>query len=185
MTDQETPPKRPLWAFLPVLLALAITAAAAFVLLQGRERAFVTNEVAGRAAPEYAMPSLTGDAQVTPQAFVGRAYLINAFASWCVPCRAEHPMLLQLAEQGVPILGLAYKDDPAATARFLAELGNPYAAVGVDPVGAVHMDLGAAGVPETFVVSADGRLLAVHRSPLTPQAVEEIILPALRAGENQ
>jgi cytochrome c biogenesis protein CcmG/thiol:disulfide interchange protein DsbE len=178
----EPAPKRSLVAFLPVVAALGITLAAAVVLLRAPVREYVSNDVAGRAAPAYALPALDGGAPVTPEAFAGRAYLINAFASWCTPCRAEHPLLLQLAAEGVPILGLAYKDDPQDTRAFLAELGDPYAAIGVDAEGRFHMDLGAAGVPETFVVGADGRLLAVIREPLTRDQIEQVILPALREG---
>jgi cytochrome c biogenesis protein CcmG, thiol:disulfide interchange protein DsbE len=181
--DEPQPLSKRSWvAFVPVVAALSITLAAAIVLLRAPERQFVTNDVAGRAAPVYAMPTLDGEGMVTPEAFAGQPYLINAFASWCVPCRAEHPLLLDLAAQGVPILGLAYKDEPANTRAFLAELGDPYAAIGMDGEGRVHMDFGASGVPETFVVSANGRLLAVVREPLTPDLVARVIQPALQAG---
>jgi cytochrome c biogenesis protein CcmG/thiol:disulfide interchange protein DsbE len=176
-------PKRPLWAFLPLVLAGGIVAAALVVLFQGGERAYVTNDVAGRPLPAFDLPALTeGQPRVTNADFAGGAYLINSFASWCVPCRAEHPVLVALAEEGVPIMGLAYKDDPEATQRFLAELGDPYARVGVDLDGAYALDLGTSGVPETFVVGADGRMIAVVREPLTPETVERLIRPALQQG---
>lgn len=182
MTTPQQPPRRSPLAFLPLAVAALIAVAAAAVLMQGHQRAYVTNDVAGRPLPAFALPSLNGQEQVTPAAFAGKPFLINAFASWCVPCRAEHPVLLELAGQGVTIVGIAYKDDPAATERFLSELGNPYAAVAVDRAGAYALDLGTSGVPETFVVGADGRLLAVQRQPLTAESVRDVILPALRAG---
>jgi cytochrome c biogenesis protein CcmG/thiol:disulfide interchange protein DsbE len=181
MDEPIAHPKRSLWAFLPVIAALGVTLAAVIVLVRAPERAYVTNDVAGRPAPAYSMPSLDGAGVVSPEAFAGRPYLINAFASWCVPCRAEHPLLVELAAEGVPILGLAYKDEADNTRAFLAELGDPYTAVGLDPEGRVHMDLGASGVPETFVVGADGRLLAVVREPLTRERIDQVIRPALQA----
>lgn len=183
--DPETveTPKRPLWAFLPLVLAGGIVAASLVVLFQGGERAYVTDDVAGRALPAFDLPALAqAEPRVTPADFAGRAYLINSFASWCVPCRAEHPVLLDLAQAGVPIMGLAYKDDPEATQRFLDELGDPYDRVGVDRDGAYALDLGTSGVPETFVVGADGRLIAVVREPLTPETVQRVIIPALQQG---
>jgi cytochrome c biogenesis protein CcmG/thiol:disulfide interchange protein DsbE len=111
----------------------------------------------------------------------GRAYVINMFASWCTPCRAEHPRLMQLRAAGVEILGVAYKDRPGAAAQFLNELGDPFRHVALDPDGRFGLDLGIAGVPETFVVGADGTIRAVHRGPLTEDAIERTIRPALAA----
>lgn len=180
---EEATRKRPLWAFLPLLLAGGVVAASLAVLFKDGERDYVTDNVAGRALPAFDLPGLEdGQPRIVSADFAGRAYLINSFASWCAPCRAEHPLLLELANAGVPILGLAYKDDPEATRRFLSELGDPYARVGVDRDGAYALDLGTAGVPETFVVGADGRLLAVVREPLTRETVERVISPALRQG---
>lgn len=190
MTDSHAPnpddpptAKRPLWAFLPLVLAAGIVLASLVVLFQGGERAYVTNDVAGRPLPAFDLPSLAaGEPRVTNADFEGRPFLVNSFASWCVPCRAEHPILVALAEEGVPIMGLAYKDDPEATQRFLDELGDPYARVAVDLDGAYALDLGTSGVPETFVVGADGRLIEVVREPLTPETVERVIRPALQQG---
>jgi len=193
MTQETTPQsdqdaelamrKRPLWPFLPLVLAAGIVAASLMVLFQDGERDYVTNDVAGRILPAFDLPALgEGQPRIASADFAGEAYLINSFASWCAPCRAEHPILLELADAGVRIFGLAYKDDPEATRRFLSELGNPYIRVGVDRDGAYALDLGTAGVPETFVVGADGRLLAVVREPLTRETLERVIRPALLEG---
>ncbi|MGE0740802.1 MAG: DsbE family thiol:disulfide interchange protein [Hyphomonadaceae bacterium] len=168
-------------AFVP-LAALAVLVVAAIVLLtRGGERETVSAGLLGRPAPAYTLAPLNGETPVSSQARAGRPYVINLFASWCVPCRAEHPQLMALEAAGVEIVGVAYKDRPENAARFLDDLGNPFAAVGLDPEGRFGLDLGLAGVPETFVIGADGTVRAVHRGPLTPEIVEEEILPALQA----
>jgi len=170
------------WAAFAPLLALAVLVVAAVVLLtRGGERETVSAGMLGRPAPAYALERLGGGAPVTNEERQGRAYIVNVFASWCTPCRAEHPQLMLLRDAGVEIVGIAYKDRPEASQRFLTTLGDPYSAVGMDPVGRFGLELGIAGVPETFVVGADGAVRAVHRGPLTPEIVEAEILPALNA----
>ena len=107
--------------------------------------------------------------------------MVNVFASWCVPCRAEHPVLTHLArEKGVPLIGLNWKDGPEAARAFLAELGDPYERIGSDPGGRAGIDWGVYGVPETYVVDAAGNIRYKHVGPLSRQDVEETILPILR-----
>ncbi|MGE3141878.1 MAG: DsbE family thiol:disulfide interchange protein [Hyphomonadaceae bacterium] len=171
------------WTIAPLLLLALIAAAAFFVLSRGHERAAHFEPRIGRPAPAYALAALTENgAPVTPAAFAGKAYVINLFASWCAPCRAEQPILMALKAEGAPILGVAYKDAPAAARRMLLDLGDPYALTALDPEGDFGLDLGVAGVPETFVIGADGRIRAVIRGPLTEAAVRREILPALRGG---
>ncbi len=167
-------------ALAPLALLLAVVAMAALVLIRGGERETVSGGDLGRPAPSFALARLGGGELVTSDAFAGRAHLINFYASWCTPCRAEHGQLMALKQQGVVILGIAYKDQPEAAARFLAELGDPFAATGLDPDGRFALEIGVAGaVPETFVIGADGRIRAVHRGPLTEEVVAREILPAL------
>ncbi len=135
----------------------------------------------GRPAPTFALTRLDGGELYTSDALAGRAYVINVWASWCTPCRAEHPQLMAMQAGGVEIVGVAYKDRPGASARFLNELGDPFDVVVMDPDGRFALELGIVGVPETFVVGADGRIRAAYHGPLTPEAVEETILPALNA----
>jgi cytochrome c biogenesis protein CcmG/thiol:disulfide interchange protein DsbE len=174
-----------LLAFAP-LAALAVFAiAAAFLLMSPRPDPSPISQtgLVGQAAPAYALPALAaGGAPVTPAAFEGRAYVVNFFASWCEGCLVEHPLLMAMKASGAPILGVAYKDDPTRTASFLARHGDPYATVGVDPEGRLGLEFGTAGMPETFVIGADGRILALHRGPLTEEIVRARIMPALRAG---
>jgi periplasmic protein thiol:disulfide oxidoreductases, DsbE subfamily len=105
--------------------------------------------------------------------------VVNVFASWCAPCRSEHPLLMELAkDQGIRLYGLNYKDADDQALRFLNGLGNPYAAVGADRNGRVGIDWGVYGVPETFVV-ADGRIVAKLVGPLTPERISADLKPAL------
>lgn len=168
-------------AVAPLALLVVLVIAAAVVLMRGGERQTVSAGMIGRAAPAYALERLGGGDTVSNAAFEGRPYLINVFASWCAPCRVEHPWLMDLQARGVPIVGVAYKDEAGDTARFLRELGDPFEAVGLDRDGRYGLELGVAGAPETFVVGPDGRIRAVHRGPLTEDIIAREILPALSA----
>lgn len=163
---------------IPIVALIALVAVSAFMLTREGERQTFSEGRIGRAAPSYALPRLD-EGEAVSIGRTGRPYVINMFASWCLPCRAEHPVLMQLRESGVEIVGVAYKDEPAQTQAFLARLGDPFNAVGVDRDGRFGLELGILGVPETFVVSADGTIVAVHRGPLTPEVIEQTIRPAL------
>lgn len=166
--------------FLPLLALAFLVIVSVFLLTRGGERQTFSDGWIGRPAPVMALERLNGGAQVTPDDVIGRPYVINVFASWCVPCRAEHEKLMALNAQGVAIIGVAYKDDGADTSAFLTELGNPFQAVGLDRDGRFGLELGVMGVPETFVVGRDGRIVAVHRGPLTDEDIARNIMPALR-----
>jgi cytochrome c biogenesis protein CcmG/thiol:disulfide interchange protein DsbE len=108
-------------------------------------------------------------------------WLLNVWASWCVSCRAEHPLLMQLAKANVvPVYGLDYKDDPVEGRRWLAEHGNPYTASAVDQDGRVGIDYGVYGVPETFVIDNQGIIRYKQIGPLTAEALQQNVLPMLR-----
>jgi len=160
-------------AAIPLLLVLAVAGAALFVLARGEKAEGFASPLVGKPAPAVQMPSLAAEAEpLSTAALAGRPYLINFFASWCAPCEVEHPTLMQLRAEGVPILGVAYKDAPAASAAFLARLGDPFVAVGVDAEGRAAFEFGVRKVPESFVVGADGVILAHHEGPLTPAFIE-------------
>ena len=108
--------------------------------------------------------------------------LVNFWASWCGPCRAEHPTLERLADAGLPIIGVNYKDNPDNARSFLEELGNPYAQVGSDENGRVGIDWGLYGVPETYVIDDDGKVVLRFPGPVTQRVLEERILPAIAAA---
>lgn len=132
--------------------------------------------------PTFSLPPIEG----TDKKGFGSADLsggisvVNVFASWCVPCRLEHPLIQALAEREVAtVYGLNYKDEPAAARRWLAELGDPYAAIGADFSGRVGIEWGVYGVPETFIVDAGGRIRHKHIGPITAEALRDEIIPVI------
>jgi cytochrome c biogenesis protein CcmG/thiol:disulfide interchange protein DsbE len=140
----------------------------------------------GQSVPETVLPILSdgvaGPANVDLKtAGVGRPMIVNVFASWCAPCRIEHPRLLALQAQGIAVVGVAYKDEPEATQAFLDELGDPFAMVLVDREGRAGLDLGVSGVPESFAVDAMGRIVAKTSGPLLTDADVETLTAALVA----
>jgi len=171
-------------ALIPIIALLALIGMGVFLLTREQQRETFSEGRIGRPAPVYTLASLDGGDPVASASRAGRPYVINVFASWCPPCRAEHPQLMALQAGGVDVVGIAYKDRPAATVRFLTDLGDPFSDVGIDADGRLGLELGIIGPPETFVIGADGTIVAVHRGPLTPQVVEEEILPALQRARS-
>lgn len=149
-----------------------------------RDPEYRPDAIVGQTVPETVLPILQGDV-AGPQnvdlktAGVGRPMLVNLFASWCAPCRIEHPQLMALRDRGIAVVGVAYKDDPIATRAFLDELGDPFTMVLVDQEGRAGLDLGVSGVPETFAVDAMGRIVAKASGPLLTQADVERLVAAL------
>jgi cytochrome c biogenesis protein CcmG/thiol:disulfide interchange protein DsbE len=151
-----------------------------------RDPAVKPDALVGQPIPETVLPMLTGDTAGPgyldlKTAGVGRPMLVNVFASWCAPCRVEHPKLMALQESGVAIVGVAWKDDPVATRRFLDELGDPYSMVLVDRDGRAGLDLGITGAPETFAVNAMGQVVAKFSGPLMDDAEVERLVEAMQA----
>src|SRR5215831_13831093 len=134
-----------------------------------------------RPAPDFSLPGLYDTAEgLSREDLAGRVTLVNFFASWCAPCRAEHAQLMALARRpGVTLEGVAYKDKPEDARRFLDGLGNPYRRVGVDRKGSTAIDFGVYGVPETYVVDGSGRIRYRQVGPLTAADVEQKILPLI------
>lgn len=134
----------------------------------------------GREAPPLAVAGL-GTLPPLPDGMLadGEVKLVNFWASWCAPCRVEHPNLSALAGEGVPIYGVNYKDRPEAALGFLADLGNPYLAAGADESGRNALEWGVYGVPETFVVDGEGRILFRFAGPVTQRVIAEQLRPFL------
>lgn len=137
--------------------------------------------LAGKQAPPVVLTPL-GDKQGFDDAVLrdGEVKLVNFWASWCAPCRVEHPNLSRLSEEeGVPIYGVNYKDQPQNALGFLEELGDPYAATGADPAGRMAINWGLYGVPETYVIDGDGTVLLRFAGPVTDRVIREQIGPAI------
>ncbi len=135
----------------------------------------------GSPVPEFDLPAITGRTRGLSSADLkGEVSLVNVFASWCAPCRQEHPLLMKLANQDlVPIHGLNYKDDPDSARRWLERLGNPYANIGSDRDGRVAEEWGLYALPQTFVVDETGRTAYVHTGVLDQSVIDETILPLI------
>ncbi|MFN3938807.1 MAG: DsbE family thiol:disulfide interchange protein [Gemmobacter sp.] len=141
----------------------------------------------GRQAPAVQVVALAGAGPLTEDAMLraGEVKLVNFWASWCAPCRAEHPILEELAAEGVPIHGINYKDDPAKALGFLRELGNPYASIGADATGRMAIEWGVYGVPETYVIAPDGTVALRFAGPITRQELDRTIRPAIEAARSR
>lgn len=174
--------RRRIWLY---LLPLAVFAAAAVFLAWGltRDARVLPSALIDRPAPEFALPPIPGrdDHGFSRADLGGEPMLVNVWASWCVPCRAEHPIITRLAEEeGVIVHGINYKDQPADAKAFLDQLGDPFRYIGQDRDGRVGIEWGVYGVPETFVIDRDGRIRYRHVGPMMPRDIERTILPLLR-----
>ncbi|MGV9006296.1 MAG: redoxin family protein [Brevundimonas sp.] len=171
------------------LIPLAVIAALAALFIGwslNRDPDFKPDALVGRPIPLTVLPLLDG-AVAGPgyldlkTAGVGRPMIVNVFASWCTPCRVETPALLALQARGIAVVGVAYKDDPADTRKFLDDFGDPFAKVLVDREGRAGLDLGISGVPESFAVDALGKVVAKHSGPLVDPADIDRLVAALDA----
>lgn len=135
-----------------------------------------------RPVPEFDLPSVLGRSDgLSTEDLTGHVSLVNVFASWCVPCRAEHPVFMELSvSSGVPIYGINYKDPPDQARAWLDELGDPYDRIGADVSGRVGIDWGVYGVPETYIIAADGTIAYRHVGPITRKILQETLLPIVR-----
>ena len=167
-----------------VFPALGFAAIALFfaVGLQ-RDPSVIPSTFIDQAAPPIALPPLSpGQEGISALDLQGDITLVNIFASWCGPCRVEHPLLMRLAEQGeVRVYGINYKDRPEDAENWLRQLGDPYARIGVDRNGRAAIDWGVYGVPETFLIDSTGRIRFKQVGPLTSEVLEKEIFPIVRA----
>ena len=168
-----------LFAAVPLVIAVAVGGTYLWGLQNSDGR--LPSALLDKPIPEFSLPPLDGrGAGLSSGDLRGEVSIVNVWASWCAPCRAEMPLLVELAASGrVPIHGINYKDDPEAAARFLAELGDPYTRIGADRSGRAAIDWGVYGLPETFVVTADGRIAHKHVGAFDRRTLEQEILPVV------
>jgi cytochrome c biogenesis protein CcmG/thiol:disulfide interchange protein DsbE len=174
---------RILLAVLP--LAALVALIAIFAMNLNRDPSLVPSVLIDKPAPQFAMAEVPGLGVpgFDTAALKGEVTIVNVFASWCIPCRDEHPVLEALKEQsGVRLFGINQKDAPENARAFLESLGNPYEAIGADDNGRVSIDWGVYGVPETFIVDAAGVIRFKHIGPIAVEQLESEILPAIAAA---
>jgi len=175
---------RSLTHFLPLIFFALLAAMAAIALMSTlsgeRKLSELPSALIGKPVPETELANLFNEQEfLTLRGATARPYLVNFFASWCAPCRAEAPALAILAKE-IDIIGIAYKDKAEDSQRFLSEYGNPYQAVGMDNDGMAGLNWGVYGVPETYVISSDGVILMRHAGPIDGEVLRDEFLPLVQ-----
>ena len=171
--------------FLPVAVFAALVGLMISLLTNAERNDDLTrlpSPLVGKPAPEITLPAINA---TIPGGFStadlkGQVSLVNVFASWCVPCLVEHPNIARIAELGTPVYGINHRDKPEAADTWLRRHGNPYTAVGADLDARASIEWGVTGVPETFIINANGVVTYKHVGPITQDAMDNKILPKLR-----
>ncbi len=172
---------RRLLFLLPVAVFVAIAVYFLLALNPNRDPQLLPSAMIDKPAPSFQLAGLNGAQGLALDGIKGQVVLVNFFASWCVPCRAEHSAADAPRKQvGVPLYGIAYKDKPDDTQKFLKQLGDPYRAIGVDESGRTAIDFGVYGVPETYVIDKEGRIRLRHVGPLSQNDITKELLPLLQ-----
>ncbi|MCB1489072.1 MAG: DsbE family thiol:disulfide interchange protein [Bauldia sp.] len=186
MTTTEDKPiekRRPrLLLLLPLFVFVALATIFLLRLETGGDPGAIPSALIGKPAPEFDLPPLDGVARpgLARADLDGAVTVLNVFASWCGPCRLEHPQLLELAKDDrIRLVAINYKDQPKNAVGFLADLGNPYAAIGVDAKGRAGIDWGLYGVPETFIVGRDGTIRYKFIGPIGEEELSDVIRPEI------
>ena len=167
-------------ALAPIAVFFALVAVFGLYALHHNPQV-IPRATVGTLAPNDALPTLDGAPPAPLHTALKGTTLVNFFASWCVPCRIEHPVLGRLAGEGVALLGIAWKDKPEDARSWLAQLGDPYRRLALDRDGRVGIDFGVYGVPETYVIDRTGKIRYRQAGPITPEDLEGKILPLLAA----
>lgn len=167
------------------LIAFALMVLFGWGLFRGGDD--LPSALLGKPVPDFALPPVLGREEgLSTQDLIGHVSLVNVFASWCVPCRAEHPLFMELSATGeVPLYGINYKDPPDQARAWLDELGDPYARIGADINGRAGIEWGVYGVPETYVIAPDGIIAYRHVGPITRAILQETLLPIVRDHKTQ
>ncbi|MFA5539930.1 MAG: DsbE family thiol:disulfide interchange protein [Gemmobacter sp.] len=185
MAEEPAKKKVPLLVILPPAL-FGLLAGLFFFGMQRDDPDGLPSAIAGRQAPAVQVVPL-GDGVLTTDAALrdGEVTLLNFWASWCAPCRVEHPQLQTLADEGMVVHGVNYKDNPSNALGFLHELGDPYTTMGADASGRMALDWGVYGVPETYVIDGDGTVILRFAGPVTVRVLDEMIRPAIEEARNR
>ncbi|MFZ1814962.1 MAG: DsbE family thiol:disulfide interchange protein [Rhizobiaceae bacterium] len=191
--DAQAKRGRPWLAIIPLLVFAALAAIFFKQLTGGSTGHDVPSALIGKPAPQFELPRLEGLASngtilegFSTASLQGKVSVVNVWASWCAPCRVEHPEITKLAQRDdIQLLGLNYKDKTENALRFLGQLGNPFDAVGVDSSGSVAIDWGVYGVPETFIVNRAGIITYKHVGPLSEESMAAKFLPELEKALSQ
>jgi len=170
---------------IPVAIFAAVAIVFGVYLCQvgpgGKDISQLPSAMIDKPVPQFELPPIEGRTDgLKTDDLKGKVSLVNVWASWCPPCRVEHPILMTLARDGVTIYGINFRDKPEDARRFLDQLGNPYARIGADAKGRVAIDWGVYGYPETFIIDAQGRIRYRHVGPINPGQVDSIIRPLLK-----
>lgn len=188
--SQSVPRKGRGWLFAPLIIFVVMAGLFAFALTSG-DPSKLPSALIGRPVPHTDFPALEGlmvaDKPVpgfhATDLAKGKVSVVNFWASWCVPCIEEHPLLITLKEKsGVDIYGVNYKDQPEAGRRFIGRYGNPFTAVGTDQAGRNAIEWGVYGMPETFVINGEGKIAYKHVGPISKESLETKLLPAIAAA---
>jgi cytochrome c biogenesis protein CcmG/thiol:disulfide interchange protein DsbE len=168
---------------IPILLAALLLGAFWLALDPKRDPSALPSALIGQPVPALELaPLRPGDAPLVLASLKGEPVALNFFASWCLPCRAEHPMLGLIAkEYGIKVIGIAYKDKPENALTYLSDLGDPYAAIGADESGRAAIEFGLTGVPETYVIDRDGIIRYRLTGPISADNLPDQLAPALQA----
>jgi cytochrome c biogenesis protein CcmG, thiol:disulfide interchange protein DsbE len=193
-TTSNEPPRSSRWLMALPLVVFAVLAGIFWFRLGDGDPSRIPSALIGHPAPQTPLPSLEGLANngtpipgLDPSVFKGRVSLVNVWASWCVPCHDEAPLLTELGQdKRLQIVGINYKDSPENARRFLGRYGNPFGVVGVDANGRAAIEWGVYGVPETFIVGRDGAIAYKLVGPVTPDNINTVLRAeidkALKAG---
>jgi cytochrome c biogenesis protein CcmG/thiol:disulfide interchange protein DsbE len=168
--------------FIPLAIFLAL--AVVFFTRIGGDHSTVPSALINKTAPQLALPALEGanTPALDPASYKGNVTIVNVWASWCAPCRVEHPFLVRLAKDSrIRVAGINYKDQPANALKFLSQLGNPFVAIGVDTAGRAAIEWGVYGVPETFLVGRDGLIKFKQVGPITAENFPRLLVEIEKA----
>ena len=177
------PARRRLIFLIPLLIFAALAAIFLIRLETEGDISAIPSALVGKPVPEFDLPGLDGGPGLKRTDLIGKVTVVNVFASWCGPCRVEHPQLAALAaDPRIRVVGINYKDVAENARRFLGQLGNPFAAIGVDGRGRAAIDWGVYGVPETFVVDKSGIIRSKFIGPMSPDDIEKSIKPAIESA---